>query len=1002
MAENGHYWQVEGENASAQIIDNVLSDLSDVLVEGPPIGEEEKIAVIRVPADPDAEPGTKESRDHFKLGEAGGGDIDAEEDQVLVGDGENWAKGNIAGFYCKPTVDSTEDEGPTALSMATYSEDGSAAGFGTIIEDDGAFILKNGFRSKDNANALIQGEACIEIGEDGIDYQGAGEFWSDTLSGPDIKLTGCAKVEMTGGNQGYGVPAISMRGNCLIDMYAAPSADYYDFTTSHLRDNIIYNSNPFGTNVNAPILMMHDAAYFQMREKATFQMGNGAVVSMQGNAEVQIGGGQILHAGGNSSQMKFTDPDARTRISIEPYSMIIIRGDNDNDGTVWIERDHVYIGACFGRTTVPLSISGKGNIRDLFNGGGGQCGMSASRDFSSTENTSGANVFAFNRIVTTTDFSSQSSDMNSKIKGPGFMLQGKAVMQIDGNAPVGIYIGQSAGSFALDMGGQGNTNIKFAPSGNFCIDCCPKSGTSHFQYSPDSGTHTFAFHQSGITSVRFDSSNSFGLNFTAADTEIECKWNKMLMICDGNDHFIQMDGNTHLESWSGTVILRSTNPSLASGRYYPFFSTGTNHNEYGSIDVYQDLSSYTQSDLITEFDTQLKNAVKPDNNAYRTYKFVEYRSVTKNKQPSTYTETLEVNNVVRRLDSVPISLRTYIGNNLTPENFIDNAHVKSWLSAVYGSNILTLFEGATVTYDGSYVQYGTTYYRYTLNLFGVVYNQTITNTVNSTSSYELNMPNIPSGEAIEEQITIIKKYFNIPSVPRNPPYPRGSIIWTGLDTGAYTIQENFHYKVQATLRYSYTVSHLDKNWRYLIQTADRVGSSDWDKAPIIQAYGPVNMLLREKWQGIIYNNSYTFTTSEVYDLTDMRAAVLAFIDGSDYADYEQYIQQNYLPFESTTFVHYMDIAYLVQDEQDPTQYTVVFNVYDDGKAPYLDSYTDCPVVEVTDASELRLHNGAKITADVQYGETVFTFENTTTEEEPVSFTLAQLKALKNFITNPSV
>jgi len=37
---------------------------------------------------------------------------------------------------------------------------------------------------------------------------------------------------------------------------------------------------------------------------------------------------------------------------------------------------------------------------------------------------------------------------------------------------------------------------------------------------------------------------------------------------------------------------------------------------------------------------------------------------------------------------------------------------------------------------------------------------------------------------------------------------------------------------------------------------------------------------------------------------------------------------------------------------------------------------------------LRLHNGAKITADVQYGETVFTFENTTTEEEPVSFTLA--------------
>jgi len=252
------------------------------------------------------------------------------------------------------------------------------------------------------------------------------------------------------------------------------------------------------------------------------------------------------------------------------------------------------------------------------------------------------------------------------------------------------------------MGGRGNTNIKFAPSGNFCIDCCPASGTSHFQYSPDSGTHTFVFHQSGITSVRFDSSNSFGLNFCAVDTEIECKWKKMLMICDGNDHFIQMDGNTHLESWSGTVILRSTNPSLAlkSGSY-PSFETSTIYDKTGSIDVYQDLSSYTESDLITEFDTQLKNAAKPDNNAYRTYEFVEYCDAWSIKQPSTYTETLEVNNVIRRLNSVLISLTTYIGNNITPENFIDNASVKSWFSVIYDSNILTLFEGATVTYDGS-------------------------------------------------------------------------------------------------------------------------------------------------------------------------------------------------------------------------------------------------------------------------------------------------------------
>ncbi|MBR4890248.1 MAG: hypothetical protein IKU15_02880 [Clostridia bacterium] len=56
-----------------------------------------------------------------------------------------------------------------------------------------------------------------------------------------------------------------------------------------------------------------------------------------------------------------------------------------------------------------------------------------------------------------------------------------------------------------------------------------------------------------------------------------------------------MDGNTHLESWSGTVILRNSNPSLAlkTDRYYPYFNSGTNYDKSGSIDVYQDLSSYT-------------------------------------------------------------------------------------------------------------------------------------------------------------------------------------------------------------------------------------------------------------------------------------------------------------------------------------------------------------------------------------------------------------------------
>ncbi|MBR4890249.1 MAG: hypothetical protein IKU15_02885 [Clostridia bacterium] len=105
---------------------------------------------------------------------------------------------------------------------------------------------------------------------------------------------------------------------------------------------------------------------------------------------------------------------------------------------------------------------------------------------------------------------------------------------------------------------------------------------------------------------------------------------------------------------------------------------------------------------------------------------------------------------MRRISSLSITLTNYVGNNITPENFINNSYVKAWFTRAYSSDILTLFEGATVSYNGSSTSWGTTYYQYTLTLFGVVYNKTITNTVNSTSSYELNMPNIPSGEATEE------------------------------------------------------------------------------------------------------------------------------------------------------------------------------------------------------------------------------------------------------------
>ena len=83
------------------------------------------------------------------------------------------------------------------------------------------------------------------------------------------------------------------------------------------------------------------------------------------------------------------------------------------------------------------------------------------------------------------------------------------------------------------------------------------------------------------------------------------------------------------------------------------------------------------------------------------------------------------------------------------------------------------------------------------------------------------------------------------------------------------------------------------------------------------------------------------------------------------------------------------------------EYIISYSICDAGWKPHLDSYPDNPIVEITDDSELRLYGGAKIKGETKYGVTTFTFSGTQTEGE-VSFTIAELQALKDLIVNPPV
>lgn len=64
------------------------------------------------------------------------------------------------------------------------------------------------------------------------------------------------------------------------------------------------------------------------------------------------------------------------------------------------------------------------------------------------------------------------------------------------------------------------------------------------------------------------------------------------------------------------------------------------------------------------------------------------------------------------------------------------------------------------------------------------------------------------------------------------------------------------------------------------------------------------------------------------------------------------------------------------------------------------SVGDDPIFEMVGRSELRMYGGAYIKGETKYGETTYTFGSTTSDEASVSFTLAELAALKNMLINP--
>jgi hypothetical protein len=125
----------------------------------------------------------------------------------LVGDGENWAKENVAKYTI--TLEASEEpEEPTEENPGPEPPIIDTAVIGTatpIIKlrsgvDTEEETFDGEITARDKGTFCIQGGAKVNIGEKDVIFEGndRGKFWDHRLSGPEIDIGACAKIEMNG------------------------------------------------------------------------------------------------------------------------------------------------------------------------------------------------------------------------------------------------------------------------------------------------------------------------------------------------------------------------------------------------------------------------------------------------------------------------------------------------------------------------------------------------------------------------------------------------------------------------------------------------------------------------------------------------------------------------------------------------------------------------------------------------------------------------------------
>lgn len=934
---------------TAEEIDNVLVDLVAALKD---VGEFDVVKRVKA---------INGERAKFVLGEGGSGKtvIPGALDQLVAADGQGNAKANSGYLFSKMSSIGEHFSSASLLESKLPAMKIELAGTNSTEdywENPHSGILAMTW------NPLVQ-------------------FLGDAVKGsPVFSMTGKGIIDIDGGKQTHSNGTRQKTGSSrYIPWMSEQAYNYYDSTaspffpsTKHMdADGLIY-----------PYFMMKESATALLEGSSLVHICGGSSLFMDGNADVRITGGYAN--GGNLYQQ------GRTFVEIDPGSTVIMSPlyAGSDYKTKLAQYTPVFIVTPGASDTLgQLIVSAQGEWHDASGRGSyanyehqtiyhtiNNSGINHIAGFYSGEsflNTDRKYRFVRSKLNTTTPNLTPLINMLSGVKQPSIMLQGKTNFIIGDTGTFGARIGCSSpdSRIGIDWTTEGNVGIKLgSESGAMGIyEFTPAADSiTHFKFGPDESCKTaIAIEPHGIFSYKVAPEEVCGINFTPAFTDIVNQWHAFEGTFNGNQVYAQVEGNSHFEFLDdSTVIMR------------------------GPSTIGWDASTYTNSSA----DEAIRITTSTNCDGF-TYK--QFFATLTDKQKEEVLEFLTPN--FSSKGKVVLS-----GTVTATEHYGDRYHI--------------VVEGATVpkasgtSYNFTVVKSNT----YSRNASTVMGWQEFTDEVkkqfgenavaSSVTVQDIRSYSWGYSHRIQAQITNASASIN-----SETEYAIGTSYEdltdkekTDLRYGKSTWDFSEATVISNDVRSDMTYDNVCQNYTY------RTGThlcQDWidpvyaKTGPVTQMYGLSNFCMRGNLRVRDNNrndiqtqriNTFTITSTEAYDFSKTRSELINdLINGTDYAELKRQIE-GYLSVN--TLYHFDHIYSVYKGEENTIQVSVIFEYK---KIEHMENLA--PLVEIIGNSEIRIANGISITTDNIDGESAIKIA---APEGEVSFTLAELKALKDLIINP--